>query len=315
MEKSISRRSMVRGAFAAPLAAAAAGAWSGTGARAEEGWVAPDGATSLKGRFYKTLKIGMVREGETMADKFAIAAGAGFEGIELNAPGFDVAEVREAIRETNLPVDGTVCADHWNVRHSDPDELVRRQALDNLMGAIRDTHAVGGHSVLLVVGRGSDGTEAEVWERSVANIRQAIPLAAKLGIHILVENVWNQFCYDHEGGSDQTADKFAAYIDAFHSPWVAMHFDIGNHWKYGSMGDWIRTLDHRVVKLDVKGFSRAEDKWTEIGEGDIDFEDVTRALLEINFHGWCAAEVRGGNAEELAVIASQMDRVFGLAEG
>ena len=315
MQRLISRRNLVRGALTAPLAASAAGVFGGRRVRAEAGPAAPDTVGSLRGRFYKTLKIGMVREGETLAEKFAIAAGAGFDGIELNAPGFDVAEVREAIAATGLQVDGTVCADHWNVRHSDPDEGVRRQALESLLAAIRDTHAVGGHSVLLVVGRGSDGTEQEVWQRSVANISQAIPLAAKLGVGILVENVWNQFCYDHDGGSDQTADKFAAYIDAFRSPWVAMQFDIGNHWKYGSMGDWIRTLGHRVMKLDVKGFSRADDKWTAIGEGDIDFDDVRSALLEINFHGWCAAEVGGGNAEELAVIASQMDRVFGLAEG
>jgi len=267
---------------------------------------------SLKGRFYKTLKIGMVRDGKGLVEKFHIAKEAGFEGIELNAPGYDLEEARTAVRETGLPVDGTVCADHWSVKHSDPDPSVRRKALETLKRALEDTHAVGGHTVLLVVGHGKDGTEEEVWKRSVENIAESIPLAARLGVAIAVENVWNHFCYDHEGGAEQTADKFVRYIDEFRSPWVGMQFDIGNHWKYGDAAAWIRALGRRIVKLDVKGFSRAEGKFTRIGEGDIDYAAVRAALLEINFHGWCAAEVAGGDLAELKKVASEMDVAFGL---
>ncbi len=254
----------------------------------------------------------MIKEGGNLKEKFSIAKEAGFDGVELSAPGYDVGEAIQAVSETGLVVDGTVCADHWNVRHSDPDPAVRKRALETLLRALEDTHAVGGHTVLLVVGHGKDGSEKEVWDRSVENISQAIPLAARLGVSIAVENVWNEFCYDAKGGSQQSGEKFAAYIDAFDSPWVGMQFDIGNHWKFGEMGDWIRLLGKRIVKLDVKGFSRKEDKWTRIGEGDIDFADVTLALHEIGFAGWCAAEVAGGDLAELRKVASEMDRVFGL---
>lgn len=67
-------------------------------------------------------------------------------------------------------------------------------------------------------------------------------MAAELDVAIAIENVWNHFCHDHEGAADQDVEKFVRYIDEFNSPWVGMQFDIGNHWKYGSMGDWIRTL-------------------------------------------------------------------------
>jgi hexulose-6-phosphate isomerase len=91
-----------------------------------------------------------------------------------------------------------------------------------------------------------------------------------------------------------------------------MQFDIGNHWKYGSMGDWIRALGKRVIKLDVKGFSRKENNFKNIGEGDIDFADVRKALREINFFGYCAAEVGGGDSVRLKQISDNMDRVFAL---
>ena len=254
----------------------------------------------------------MVKIPGTLTEKFKAVKAAGFDGIEMNAPGMNVAETIQAIAESGLPVDGTVNSTHWDIRHTNADAAVRAKALESLQAAIRETHAVGGHSVLLVVGKGSDGPEAEIWKRSIENISLAVPLAAQLGVQIVIENVWNQFLYDHAGDHTQTAAKFVAYVDELNSPWVGMQFDIGNHWKYGSMGDWIRQLGKRVMKLDIKGYSRANDEWARISEGDIDYADVRKALREINFYGWVAAEVGGGDAAELKHIAEEMDMVFGL---
>lgn len=267
---------------------------------------------ALTGRIYKTLKIGMIKSSGGLVEKFKIAKEAGFMGVEMGFPGNDVAETKKAIAESGLTVDGSVCGEHWSVRHTSADAATRAKALENLKQALRETREVGGHSVLLVVGKGEDGPENEIWSRSVENIAKAVPLAAELGVQIVIENVWNQFCYNHDGGSDQTADKFVKYVDEFRSPWVGMQFDIGNHWKYGSMGGWIRQLGHRVLKLDVKGFSRAQNKFTPIGEGDIDYADVRKALIEINFHGWLAAEVASGDLDYLKGVARQMDTAFGL---
>jgi hexulose-6-phosphate isomerase len=267
---------------------------------------------SLHGRMYKTLKIGMVKVPGSLADKFRVAKTAGFDGIELNSPGLNVEEAKRAIAKSGLPVDGTVCSTHWSVRHTDPNREVRAKALQHLMTAIRQTHAIGGHTVLLVVGSGKDGPEDDIRARSLENIAKALPLAARLGIYIAIENVWNEFLYDHHGGANQTAAKFVQYVDDLNSPWVGMQFDIGNHWKYGQPGDWIRSLGKRIVKLDVKGFSRKTDSFTKIGGGDIDWADVRKALREIGFYGWCAAEVGGGGPERLREIATNMNRVFAL---
>ncbi len=269
--------------------------------------------TSLKDRLFKTLKIGMVGEGKTLTEKFKAAKAAGFGAIELNAPGINAADVKKAIADSGLPVDGSVCGSHWQIRHTDKDASVRAKALEDLKTALIQTEAVGGKTVLLVVGHGNDGPEAEIWDRSIENISKALPLAGQLGVSIAIENVWNQFCYDHGGDSTQTAEKYVKYVDEFNSPLVGMQFDIGNHWKYGSMGDWIRQLGKRIIKLDVKGFSREKGGFTKIGEGDLDFADVRDALAEINFYGWCAAEVGGGKMERLQEISKNMDTVFNLA--
>ena len=269
---------------------------------------------SLDGRIYKTLKINMVKVEGSLTDKFKAAKAAGFAGIEMNSPGMDVEQTKTAVKESGLPVDGTVCSTHWKIRHTSPDAEVRAQALKDLQTAIRDTHAVGGNTALLVVGHGKDGPVDEIWPRAIENISQALPLCAELGIYIAIENVWNHFLYDHKGDQNQTADQFVKFVDELNSPWVGMQFDIGNHWKYGSMGDWIRTLGRRVVKLDLKGYSRGISDFTKkIGEGDIDWADVRKALTEINYYGWAAAEIKGGDLNRLKEISANMDKVFKLS--
>jgi L-ribulose-5-phosphate 3-epimerase len=272
---------------------------------------AADTPASLRGRLFKTLKIGMVDLPGSLIDKFQTLKELGFDGVEMDSPGMEVETTRKAIAGSGLPVDGTVCSTHWNVRHSDPNPATRAKALADLQQAIRDTHAVGGHSVLLVVGHGNDGTEREVWERSIANIRHALPLASRLGIHIAIENVWNHFLYQHDGPDNQTADKLRDYVDELDSPWVGVQFDIGNHQKYGSPAEWIRTLGRRIVKLDVKDWG-IQAGWAKIGEGDVDWSAVRQALLDIGYSGWAAAEVAGGGRERLHEISANMDRVFEL---
>lgn len=309
----LTRRSFVQASSAALMAApliaspviAASGHVPGAHAKASD--------VSLKGRIYKTLKIGMVGAKGSLTDKFNAAKEAGFMGIEMNSPGMNIEETKKAILESGLPVDGTVCSTHWQQTHTSPDPAVRAAALKDLQTAIRDTHAVGGNTALLVVGHGKDGPEEEIWKRAIENISKALPLCAELGIYIAIENVWNKFLYDHEGDHNQTAEKFVKFVDELNSPWVGMQFDIGNHWKYGSMGDWIRSLGRRIVKLDLKGFSRETGGFKKIGEGDLDWTDVRLALQEINYYGWAAAEVGGGDLERLKEVSRNMDRVFNLA--
>lgn len=263
-------------------------------------------------RLLKTLKVGMVQVPGDLTAKFKAVKAAGYDGIELDSPGIDVEATQAAIAASGLVVDGSVCSTHWNIRHSSPDAGERAQALVDLKTALQQTKAVGGHTVLLVVGHGKDGTPEEVWSRSVENIKQALPLCAELGMTIAIENVWNQFLYKHDGPADQTADAFVKYVDEFDSPWVGMQFDIGNHWKYGNPADWIRTLGRRVVKLDIKGFSREADQFADITQDDLPWAEVRQALDDIHFHGWVAAEVGGGDAERLKKIAQQIDSALNI---
>ncbi len=310
MAISIDRRSFLR----ASGAVVASGAFAGVGrSRTAAGF-----GSAQTHPIKIAVKYGMVGtndprlSGASMADRFQLLKQIGFDGVELDSPApYEADEVRAASAASGLPVHGVVDSVHWNKRLSSPDEAVRREGIDALAGAIRDAKDFGGSSVLLVPGKvgGDDETQEHVWERSIAGIREVLPIASELGIHILIENVWNGFCYDHGGGADQTADLLAEYIDAIGSPWVGVYYDLGNHQRFGKPADWVRRLGRRVVKLDVKGWG-IEAGFCKIGDGDVDWADVRKALGEIGFSGWATAEVGGGGEERLAEIKERMEKAL-----
>jgi len=269
-------------------------------------------------RILLSCKLSMIpREADgkqlSLAGRLSLAGKAGFDGVDLDQAGeCTPGQAREAVRRSGVFVHNAINHAHWQLRLTSPSDEERARGRANIEHCIRVSHGAGGSGVLIVVGKGEDGPGEIIEERCRQEINKLIPLAASLGQMILIENVWNRMFYDHDAPPEQSADRFVSFVDSFKSPWVGMYYDIGNHWKYGQPGEWIRAFGRRCVKLDVKGFSRASNKFTDIGEGDLPWGQVRKALEEIGFAGWATAEVRGGDHQRLARVHDQMEKAFGL---
>lgn len=312
-DMSLNRRHFLAAGSASAAGALVAGAGSAEAAGAGGSIVRP----TTDQRILLSCKLGMIpggKEGEKtlpLADRLKIAAQAGWDGVDLDQAGlYTPEEARDAVQSTGVFVHNAINHDHWKMRLTSASAEERATGRANIEHCLRVSHAAGGSGVLIVIGRGDDGTLAETVARSQQEIKKLIPLAASLGQMILIENVWNKMFYDHDSPPEQTADRFIEYVDSFNSPWVGMYYDIGNHWKYGQPGDWIRAFGHRCVKLDAKGFSRAKNDWADIGEGDLPWADVRKALDEIGFAGWATAEVEGGDVERLTLVQKQFDKAL-----
>ena len=95
-------------------------------------------------------------------------------------------------------------------------------------------------------------------------------------MQIGIEEVWNKFLL--------SPIEFNRYVDEFQSPIVKAYFDVGNVVFYGYPQDWIRTLGRRIVRLHLKDFkvdrNNGTFEWKNLGEGDIDWVEVRKALVE-----------------------------------
>lgn len=262
-------------------------------------------------RFKKAVKIGMVKVGDSLLEKFQLLKDLGFDGVELDSPsGVTVEQAKRCISETGLVVPGVVDSVHWNQRLSDPSEEVRAKGLEALRTALKFCKDIGGTSVLLVPGKVTpDATYEQAWNRSVAEIKKAVPQAEDLNVQILIENVWNDFLTDPK--------EMARFIDACGSPIVGAHFDIGNAVRYSPPREWIPILGHRIKKLDIKDYKRPPDGGNlgagfaaKLLEGDVDWPRCMAELKKIGYVGWGCAEIQGGNREWLTDVAARMDKIF-----
>lgn len=269
-------------------------------------------------RILLSCKLGMIPrklDGKdlSLADRLGLAGEAGFDGVDLDQAGqFTPEQARDAVLQSGVFVHNAINHAHWKQRLTSSNPEDREAGRSNVEHCMRVSHAAGGCGVLLVIGQGGDGEPEVIEQRCREEIKKLLPLAAALGQPILFENVWNRMFYDHDGPPEQTAEQLVRFVDSFNSPWVGVYYDIGNHWKYGQPGEWIRQLGRRCVKLDVKGFSRAANKFTDIGEGDLPWDQVREALDEIGFTGWATAETRGGDLARLTLVRQQMQKVLGV---
>lgn len=265
-------------------------------------------ARSLK----RSLKFGMVGEGTTVLEKFQLLARLGYDGVELDSPsGLDASEVLAARDATGLEIPGVVDSVHWRDTLGDPDPSVRAKGLAGLETALRDCKTYGGTTVLLVPAVVNERIAYdEAYERSQAEVRKALPLAEELGVKIAFENVWNNFLL--------SPLEAARYVDEFESQSVGWYLDVGNLVNYGYADQWVKILGKRILKLDIKGFSKKkrddEGLWkgfgVEIGDDDCRWPEVMTALDAIGYEGWASAEVSGGDATRLADVLARMDRIF-----
>ena len=270
---------------------------------------------TLNHELFFSCKYGMIK-GQNLEKRLELSREAGFDGVDFDdAASVTPDELRRAVESTGVFVHNVINHAHWKQRLSSVEAKDRKTASANLQHCMEVSHAVGGSAVLIVLGRATDGPDAE--KRARDEIQQLLPLAAKLGQRILIENVWNGMFYDPDGPRHQSAKLFVDYIDSFCSPWVGAYFDLGNHARYGDVATWVRQLGTRIVKLDIKGYSNqradqngARKGFVDITDGDINWESVRKALQEIHFTGWVAAEVSGGDLARLQVVLKQMEQAL-----
>lgn len=263
--------------------------------------VRADDASAEVPIIYSAIKGGAIgKDKAEMVARLKQLKALGFSGVEGGSPGIpDTRALREAVEEVEFPVHGVVDMVHWQERLSSPNPASRAIGVAALEQAIRDSYAIGGSSVLLVCGRvsGDDENHDHVWQRSIVEIRKVLPLASRLGIHVLVENVWNGFCEDPAQMRD--------YLDEINSPWVGAYFDIGNCRKFGPAEDWIRTLGRRIVKLDIKDWGE-KNSFCRLGEGDVNWPEVRKALVEIGFSGWATREGNDKSLEDTVALTKKL---------
>jgi hexulose-6-phosphate isomerase len=266
---------------------------------------APAAEPAKKRPIRKAIMYATIGFPGSVLEKFKAVKAAGFDGVEPMSH-MNQDEVVKAFEETGLKPASVCCNTHWGKPLSHPDEKVRREGREGVQRALLDAKRYGATSVLLVPGVvNKDVTYDDCFKRSVAEIKQLLPVCKDTGVKLAIENVWNDFITKPE--------QAIAFLDAIDSPMVGWHFDIGNVLRYGPPEEWIPVLGKRILKLHIKEFAKVKRFDVKLLEGDNQWPAIMKALDQVGYEGWGISEQPGNqsnNAASMKDLADRMDRIF-----
>jgi hexulose-6-phosphate isomerase len=260
------------------------------------------------GGMKKALYVSMLPEKLAYHERFQLAKDVGFEGIEIGTitDAAVATEIKEAAAKTGIKIHSVMNAAHWKYPLSSADPGVVSKSVAGMEASLRNAQLWGADSVLLVPAVVNPETSyKDAWTRSQKVVKERIlPLAQELKVVIGMEEVWNKFLL--------SPLEMARYVDEFASPWVKAYLDVGNMLFYGYPQDWVRTLGPRIFRVHIKDFKLDREKgqffWKNLGEGDVDWQEVRKALSEVGYASWVTTEIEGGDAAYLKDVVARFDR-------
>jgi len=253
----------------------------------------------------------------SLTQQFSQTASAGFQAIELC---FDTGELSMSTSQPDcelfarqaagagLIVTSVATGAYWQCNFGSNDAEIRQQAHEMTLAAMDRAAWLGAEVVLIVpavVGRWNRPEPQVPYEdalnRTYEGLQRLIPDAESRGVGLAMENVWNRFLL--------SPIELRELIDRLNSPYVGVHFDVGNVMPFGYPEDWIRILGHRILRVHLKDYDLSKpgtDGFVTLGDGDVNWAAVFGALIRAGYDGPVLYEGKGGLSE----IHDRMKRVM-----
>jgi hexulose-6-phosphate isomerase len=258
-------------------------------------------------------RLSMTPPEGSLEERFALLRDAGFAGVELDhSDAIDAREVKDASAATGLAVHGLREADALDHPLTSDDPNVRAHGREVLERALRLCKAVGGSGVGLLPGQVTpEISYARAWNHARVELRAMAPLAESLGLRIGLKNGPNRFLL--------SPLEAARFVDELASPVFGWHLDVAWSLALSWPQHWIHVLGARLLKVDLRDFSRAASESTgfsrgfdvALGQGDCQWEALLEALAHARYNGWVTTDVPGGDAQRLGAVARTATELLG----
>lgn len=252
----------------------------------------------------KSVMFSMLPGDLSLEQRFRLAKAVGFEGVEVAPVGEEkeASALRAAAEKAGIPIHSIIYGG-WEAPLSSPDPAVITRGLESTKHALQCAKWMGADNILLVPAVVTPQVRyQDAYHRSQKHIRLLLPTAEKLGVMILVEEVWNKFLL--------SPLEFAHYIDEFRHPLLQAYFDVGNVLIWAYPEDWIRTLGKRIKKVHLKDFKRDTYQFVNLREGDVNWPEVRRAFAEVGFTSFMNTELGGGDEAYLRDVSARVDKIL-----
>ena len=241
---------------------------------------------------------------QSLAENFALAKDAGFEGVEvalaedgevnLKSTEKDLLKVKEDAKNAGIELYSVASGLYWDYWLTSDDKAEREKAKDIVKIQLEAAKTLGADTILVVPGSVNADFVSETkivdyksaYERSLEAITELSEYAEKTGVSIGIENVWNKFL--------TSPLEMRGFIDKVGSDYVGSYLDIGNILFNGYPEHWIAILAEKIKKVHFKDYRRAAGGlhgFVDLLAGDVNYPAVMEALGKVGYDGWVSAEM------------------------
>lgn len=261
------------------------------------------------------MKIGLTQIvlGNTPVDDvLALCKEAGYQAIELffseggdpdiNLTEHEIRQLGERCAAAGIEVVSLIAWYKDRGNFLTLDEESKARARRSLTRAIEIAEILRVDTVLLHPGAmDPQASYLEVWNDFVREMQLMGDRAAKSGVTIGVENVWNKFMLSPKEARD--------LVDAIGHPNVGIYLDTANMMLYGYPEQWLRDLGDAIVGVHFKDFARSQFRFVDLLDGDTDWGKILAGLKAIGYQGAVLHEVGGDYAKQLE-LADRMRQIL-----
>ncbi len=242
----------------------------------------------------------------TLQQCFELAARAGFDAVEVNynlegdlspaAGEKELGAIRSMAEKAGIAISGVCSFLFWPYPLTANSEATRSKALDIAMKMVHAAHHLGTHNLLVVPGavyipwlKDSETVPYKLCdERARAAVRELVPAAEKLDVHLNIENIFFN-------GYLLSPPDMIEFVDSFKSERVHVHFDTGNIMPFQFPEHWIPLLGKRIKNIHFKEYSKkgtdfSLESFRPLLDGTTDWPAVMAALDGVGYRGYLTFE-------------------------
>ena len=265
----------------------------------------------------------------TLAESFALAKDAGFDGVEvaldegageitLESTEKELLAVKNQAKENGIELYSVASGLYWSYFLNDADETIRTKAQDIVKKQLETAAILGCDSILVIPGcvnaefaaPGKVMDYETCYNRSLESVMKVKKYAEEYKVNIGLENVWNKFLLSPLEMRD--------FIDKVGSDYVGSYLDIGNVLANGFPEHWISALGKRIKKVHFKDYRMEAGGlhgFVDLLAGDVDYPSVMKELEKVGYDGWVTAEMIPNYKHYTETIiyntSNAMDRILG----
>ena len=230
----------------------------------------------------------------------------GLDGIELTFGDLlkeditkeELEDLSSYAKEKGVKLASLATGFYWGCSLSAEDKETRDRAIEFTKKYIKAAASIGAELILVVPGAVEIPFEENApivpyeiaWKNSISSLKEVVNLAEEKGIHLGLENVWNNFLL--------SPIEMKLFLEEIGSDYIGVYFDVGNVTRIGVPEHWISSLGKKWIKaIHIKNFTRQDacgglkGFGEDILVGEVDMQSIKSSLQEIAYQGPITAEM------------------------